>query len=93
MPTILIHHADCIVTMDATRREIKDGAILVRDNIIEWVGSAEELPLEALSANYGINARGRIVLPGFVNIWHWPAQGEPASTSRFVKRVDKAQAL
>jgi cytosine/adenosine deaminase-related metal-dependent hydrolase len=70
MPTTLIHHADCIVTMDATRREIRDGAILMRDNVIEWVGSADQLPVEALSANQGINARGKIVLPGFVNTHH-----------------------
>src|SRR5688500_13791575 len=70
MPTTLIHHADCIVTMDPTRREIMDGAIFIRDNVIEWVGSADQLPLEALSADQGINARGRIVLPGFVNTHH-----------------------
>jgi cytosine/adenosine deaminase-related metal-dependent hydrolase len=70
MPTTLIHHADCIVTMDAARREIKDGAILIRDNVIEWVGPADQLPLEALSSAQGINARGKIVLPGFVNTHH-----------------------
>ncbi|MCC6458426.1 MAG: 8-oxoguanine deaminase [Caldilineaceae bacterium] len=70
MPTTLIHHADCVVTMDEARREIVDGAILIRDNVIEWVGSAEELPLAALSADQGINARGKIVLPGFVNTHH-----------------------
>ncbi len=70
MPSTLIHHADYIVTMDATRREIQDGAILIRDNVIEWVGSAEELPLPALSADHGINARGKILLPGFVNTHH-----------------------
>lgn len=70
MTTTLIHHADCIVTMDDKRREIKDGAIFVRDNVIEWVGPADQLPLEALSADQGINARGRIVLPGFVNTHH-----------------------
>lgn len=70
MPTTLIHHADCLVTMDSTRREIMDGAVLIRDNVIEWVGSANELPLAALSADQGINARGKIVLPGFVNTHH-----------------------
>lgn len=70
MPTTLIHHADCIVTMDASRREISDGAIFIRDNVIEWVGSADQLPIEALSADQGINARGKIVLPGFVNTHH-----------------------
>jgi 8-oxoguanine deaminase len=70
MPTILIHHADCLVTMDEARSEILDGALLIRDNVIEWVGSADELPLAALSADQGINARGKIVLPGFVNTHH-----------------------
>lgn len=70
MPSTLIHHADYIVTMDPARREIADGAILIRDNVIEWVGSAAELPLEALSADHGINARGKILLPGFVNTHH-----------------------
>jgi 8-oxoguanine deaminase len=70
MPSTLIHHADYIVTMDGTRREIKDGAVLIRDNVIEWVGSAGELPLPALSADHGINARGKILLPGFVNTHH-----------------------
>ncbi len=70
MPTTLIHHADCIVTMDAARREIKNGAIFIRDNVIEWIGSAEELPLAAHSAEQDINARGKIVLPGFVNTHH-----------------------
>jgi cytosine/adenosine deaminase-related metal-dependent hydrolase len=70
MTTTLIQHADHIVTMDSARREIRDGAILIRDNVIEWIGSANELPLAALSADQGINARGRIVLPGFVNTHH-----------------------
>src|SRR5688500_3208068 len=70
MPTTLLHHADCIVTMDGSRREIKDGSIYIRDNIIEWIGPADQLPLDAQSATQGINARGRIILPGFVNTHH-----------------------
>ena len=70
MPPTLIHHADYLVTMDSARREIVDGAVLIRDNVIEWVGPASELPLVALSADQGINARGKIVLPGFINTHH-----------------------
>ena len=70
MSTLLIHHADCIVTMDATRREIKDGAILIRDNLIDWIGTSGELPPAALAAEQKISAHGRIVLPGFVNTHH-----------------------
>lgn len=70
MPTLLIDHADCIVTMDADRREIRDGALLVRDHVIEWVGPAHELKAEARQADQIINGRGHIVLPGFVNTHH-----------------------
>ena len=70
MPTSLIHHADYVVTMDATRREIKDGSVFIRDNVIEWVGPADKMPHEAYTADVRIPARGRIVLPGFVNTHH-----------------------
>ena len=34
MPSLLIQHADLLVTMDADRREIADGAVLVEDSAI-----------------------------------------------------------
>ena len=70
MSTTLIHHADCLVTMDADRREITDGALLIRDNVIMWVGASDQLPAEADGAERRINARGKIILPGFVNTHH-----------------------
>ncbi len=53
-----------------TRREIQDGAIWMRDNVIEWVGPTSELPGEFRHADQVINARGKLVLPGFVNTHH-----------------------
>ena len=35
MPTLLIRNARLLVTMDARRREIADGAVFVRDGVIE----------------------------------------------------------
>ncbi len=71
MPTLLITNATCLVTMDAQRREIADGAIFVRDRAIEWVGPTADLPPAlADAAETHINARGKIVLPGFVNTHH-----------------------
>ena len=70
MATLLLHHADCLVTMDATRRELRDGAVFVRDNCIEWVGATADLPPASAAADRVIDARGKIVLPGFVNTHH-----------------------
>jgi 8-oxoguanine deaminase len=65
--TLLLHHADVLVTMDAQRREIPDGAVFIRNGIIEAVGPTAELPD---TADEVIDLRGRIVLPGLVNTHH-----------------------
>jgi cytosine/adenosine deaminase-related metal-dependent hydrolase len=70
MPTLLLHHADLLVTMDTTRREIPDGALLAQDNAIVWVGPTSELPPDLAQADHVINARGKLVLPGLVNTHH-----------------------
>jgi 8-oxoguanine deaminase len=67
MPTLLIHHARTLVTMDAQRREIADGAVFVRDNVIEAVGLSAELPQ---TADEVIDAHDQIVIPGLVNTHH-----------------------
>ncbi len=71
MSSILIQHADMLVTMDRERREIRDGAILMRDNVIDWVGPAADLgPEQVRSVDRIIDATGKIVLPGLVNTHH-----------------------
>ncbi|MCW5838445.1 MAG: amidohydrolase family protein, partial [Anaerolineales bacterium] len=67
MSTLLVQHADVLVTMDAQRRQIQDGALFVRDQTIEQVGPSASLPDHADTV---INARGMIVLPGLVNTHH-----------------------
>lgn len=67
MPTLLLQHANVLVTMDAARREIHDGALFIRDNVIVQVGTTNELPNIADAV---IDARGMIVLPGLVNTHH-----------------------
>ncbi len=67
MPTLLLKNADVVVTMDAARREIRDGALFVRDNAIENVGATDELPK---TGDRVIDARGMIILPGLVNTHH-----------------------
>jgi 8-oxoguanine deaminase len=67
MPTLLIRNAHLLAAMDAQRREIADGSILIRDNVIVQVGSAQELPT---TADRVIDASQMVVLPGMVNTHH-----------------------
>lgn len=65
--TMLIRNARVLVTMDDERREIPDGAILLRGNRIEQVGSAAGLPA---AADEVIDLADHVVLPGLVNTHH-----------------------
>ncbi len=65
--TLLLRHADLVVTMDLYRREIADGAVFIRGGVIEAVGPTAELPDHADEVQ---DLRGRIVLPGLVNTHH-----------------------
>ena len=65
--TLLARHADVLVTMDDKRREIADGAVFVRGNRIERVGTTAEMPP---SADTVIELAGHVLLPGLVNTHH-----------------------
>ena len=67
MTTLLVKHADLLISMDADRRRIPDGGLFVRDDAVEQVGPTSELPA---SADRVLDARGMIVLPGLVNCHH-----------------------
>lgn len=68
MTTLLVKNIHTLITMDATRREIRSGAIFVRDNVIEQVGTSQEL---SQTADEVLDLQGRyIVLPGLVNTHH-----------------------
>jgi 8-oxoguanine deaminase len=67
MGTLLIRNATVVVTMDAQRREIADGGLLVRDGFIEHVGRMSELPA---TADDLLDLRDHLVLPGLVNTHH-----------------------
>ncbi|MGB3296681.1 MAG: 8-oxoguanine deaminase [Phormidesmis sp.] len=68
MSTLLVKNIHTLVTMDDKRREIKNGALLVTDNIIQQVGSSDEMPT---TADRILDLQGRhVVLPGLVNTHH-----------------------
>lgn len=71
MTISLIQHAELLLTMDSNRREIRDGALVIEDRQIVWVGESAALPPHlADQAQQHINARGRLVMPGLVNTHH-----------------------
>ena len=65
--TLLIKNARVVVTMDDARREIADGAVFIRDNLIEQVGASVDLPQDADEI---IDARDHVVIPGLINTHH-----------------------
>lgn len=67
MATLLVQHALVLATFDSQRREILDGGLFVRDNVLEQVGATSDLPQ---TADRVLNARDMVILPGLVNTHH-----------------------
>ncbi len=73
--TLILTHADVLVTMDANRREVADGALVAEGPAIQWVGATADLPaawrarIDDGSAQV-LDMRGHVVLPGLVNTHH-----------------------
>ncbi|RZL08891.1 MAG: 8-oxoguanine deaminase [Rubrivivax sp.] len=73
--TLILRHADLLVTMDAQRREIPDGALVAEGAAIQWVGATADLPrahrqrITDGSAQV-IDLRGHVLMPGLVNTHH-----------------------
>ena len=70
MSTLLIRNIDTLITLDAHRRQVKDGAIYVRGNSIEYAGPTVDLGPERATADRIVDGRGLVVLPGLVNTHH-----------------------
>lgn len=68
LTTLLLKNIHTLVTMDAARREISDGALYVRDGVIQAVGTLDEIPAQA--ADEIFDMRNHIVLPGLINTHH-----------------------
>lgn len=65
--TLLLRDAEVVVTMNAARREIARGSVLIEGNRIAAVGPAAELPGEADEV---IDLAGHVLTPGLVNTHH-----------------------
>lgn len=67
MSSLLLTHATCVATFDDAGTEIDDGAVFIRDHVIEAVGPAADLPA---TADRVIDLRDHLLLPGLVNTHH-----------------------
>jgi 8-oxoguanine deaminase len=65
--TLLARNADVLVTMDADRREIRNGGLLIERNRIVAVGPSDALPA---AADEVIDLAGHVVIPGLINTHH-----------------------
>lgn len=74
MPTIVLRHARQLITMDDAGTIYDDGALFVRDNRLEWVGTSAALPDRYRQADRIIDATDKVVLPGLVNTHHHLSQ-------------------
>ncbi len=68
MTTLLVKNIHTLVTMDDRRQEIRHGALFIRDNVIEQVGTTTELP-DTADEILDLDDK-HIVLPGLVNTHH-----------------------
>jgi len=84
MTTLLIRNADCVATFDDARKELRNASVLLRDNLVEAIGPADQLPQ---SADEVIDARGHLVVPGLVNTHHHMVQ----SLTRAIPAVQDAE--
>jgi 8-oxoguanine deaminase len=67
MSTMLVKNTAVLVTMDDARREIAQGGLFIRDNVIEQVAPTETMPE---TADTVLDLRDHIVLPGLINTHH-----------------------
>lgn len=74
MTTLLIEHAHRLVTMDQQRREIEDGAVVIENQKISFVGTTVEVDQWIENSNLTIDRRidasGTVILPGLINCHH-----------------------
>jgi len=78
-----------LITMDSSRRMIRDGAVAIQKDRIVWVGKGRDLE-HRFEAETMIDAKGCLVLPGLKGIdesaenlkrrarihvpWKWPVE-------------------
>ena len=68
--TALYQHISHLATFDAGLGDVRDAAIYVRGNSVEWVGPTADLPPALQAADRVVSCEGLVVIPGLVNTHH-----------------------
>ncbi len=68
--TLLIKDVMAIATLNKDLGDISNGAIYVKGNVIEWVGSSDSIPEQYQQADQVLSLPGRVIMPGMVNTHH-----------------------
>ncbi|MEN9720770.1 MAG: hypothetical protein RIT13_1475 [Pseudomonadota bacterium] len=84
MNTLLIHNAHTIATLNDAGDEFRNASVFVRENTIEAIGPAAQLPS---TADRVIDAQHHVVIPGMVNTHHHMSQ----SLTRAIPGVQNAE--
>jgi cytosine/adenosine deaminase-related metal-dependent hydrolase len=84
MTTLLIHNAHTIATLNDAGDEFRNASVFVRENTIEAIGPAAQLPS---TADRVIDAQHHVVIPGMVNTHHHMSQ----SLTRAIPGVQNAE--
>ena len=71
MAVILYKNADWVITMDETRTRVRHGDVLIDGREIRQIGSGlEEKLAGTVVIDQVIDASGKVIIPGFVNVHH-----------------------
>ena len=84
MTTLLIHNAHTLATLNDAGDELRNASVFVRDNCIDAIGPAAQLPQKA---DRVINAEHHVLIPGMVNTHHHMSQ----SLTRAIPAVQNAE--
>src|SRR6201991_4094544 len=66
MSKVLIKNADYVVTVDSTRRMIRDGAVAIDGDRIAFVGKSADVP-SGFAPDEIIDGKGKLVMPGLID--------------------------
>ncbi len=64
--SVLLIRNGTVITLGPANRIIKNGAVLIRDDVIEAVGTSAKMGKRPKGAKI-IDARGGLIMPGFIN--------------------------